>query len=376
MAASLHMSGDRSEVQSVIRACSLLRAFRYKGEVLGLAELVERTGLCKTTVFRLMRSLARGGLAECVEKGGYRSLAAPQASHTVRLGFAAQTDSEFSSQVTQGMERAAALEGVHLITVNNRYSAKRALNNADLLVRRGVNLVIEFQTYERVAPVIASKFLEANIPVIALEIPHPGATYFGANNYQAGLIGGRALGRWAKAHWNSEIEEVLLLELPIAGSLPQLRISGFLAGLRQELHGIDQARITHLDGKGGFERNLELVRKHLRRAPRRRTLIGAINDMAALGALRAFEEAGAANLCAAMGQNGIYEARMELRRRGSRLIGTVAYFPERYGDEVIPLALGILQRKPLPSAVFVKHQLLTAENVDLLYPLDTRERAG
>ncbi len=185
------MRANRDEVQAVIRACSLLKAFRYKGEVLGLAELTERTGLSKTTVFRLMRSLARGGLAECVEKGGYRGLAVPQASRTVRLGFAAQTDSEFSSQVTQGMERAAAREGVHLITVNNRYSAKRALNNADLLIRQNVDLVVEFQTYERVAPIIASKFLEANIPVIALEVPHPGATYFGANNYQAGLIGGR-----------------------------------------------------------------------------------------------------------------------------------------------------------------------------------------
>jgi ribose transport system substrate-binding protein len=52
--------------------------------------------------------------------------------------------------------------------------------------------VLEFQTYERVAPVIASKFLEANTPVVAIEIPHPGATYFGANNYKAGLIGGKA----------------------------------------------------------------------------------------------------------------------------------------------------------------------------------------
>jgi hypothetical protein len=35
-----------------------------------------------------------------------------------------------------------------------------------------------------------------------------------------------------------------------------------------------------------------------------------------------------------------------------------------------------LQRKPLPSAVFVKHQLLTAENVDLFYPLDLRSQAS
>jgi hypothetical protein len=53
-----------------------------------------------------------------------------------------------------------------------------------------------------------------------------------------------------------------------------------------------------------------------------------------------------------------------------RLIGTVAYFPERYGDELLPLALGILEKKLLPPAVFVKHQLLTAKNVDLIYPLD------
>jgi hypothetical protein len=48
----------------------------------------------------------------------------------------------------------------------------------------------------------------------------------------------------------------------------------------------------------------------------------------------------------------------------------VAYFPERYGDELIPLALNILQQRPAPAAIFVKHQLLTPRNVDLVYPLD------
>ena len=34
------------------------------------------------------------------------------------------------------------------------------------------------------------------------------------------------------------------------------------------------------------------------------------------------------------------------------------------------LALGILEKKPVPPAVFVKHQLITPKNVDLVYPLD------
>ena len=357
-------------MQAVIRACGLVRSFRYEGEVLGLNDLVERSGLSKTTVFRLMRSLEKGELVERVGKGAYRSLTHPKTARTVRLGFAAQTDSEFSKLVTASLEAAAAREHVHLVTVNNRYSPQKALSNADLLIREGVDLVIEFQTYERVAPIIASKFVEANIPVIAVEIPHPGATYFGANNYQAGQIGGRALGRWAKEHWNGEVDEILMLELPIAGSLPQLRISGMIAGLRQELREADRIPIVRLDAKGDFERILDVMRRYLRRCSPKRRLVGAINDMAALAALHAFQEAGASHLCAVMGHNGISEARRELRRPGSRLIGTVAYFPERYGDELLPLALGILEKKLLPPAVFVKHQLLTAKNVDLIYPLD------
>ena len=84
----------------------------------------------------------------------------------------------------------------------------------------------------------------------------------------------------------------------------------------------------------------------------------------------------AGQLCAVIGQNAIHEARHELRRPGTRLVGTVAYFPERYGDELIPLALGILQKKPTPSAVFVKHQLITPQNVGLVYPLDEKGSAA
>jgi ribose transport system substrate-binding protein len=361
---------DRTYANAVLRACGVLKAFRHESETLGLVELMERTGLSKTTVFRLVQSLVRGGLVERVGKGVYTSCVRPLANRTFRLGFAAQTDSEFCREVTSGLERAAVRQNVHLIKVNNRYSAREALRNADLLIRENVALVFEYQTYEKVAPIVSSRFISANIPVIAIEIPHPGATYFGANNYQAGLIGGRALGRWAKQNWDGEVEQVLLLELPIAGALPQLRITGVMEALRKEIPGITNTPIVHLDGKGDFEQNLTVIRKFLRRGRARRTLIAGVNDMCALAALRGFEEAGSGHLCAAIGQNAVREARDELRRPATRLIGSVAYFPERYGDQLIPLALSILQKKAAPSAVFVEHQLITPKNVNLLYPLD------
>jgi ribose transport system substrate-binding protein len=364
------MTTRSANVQAVVRACEIVKAFRHEREELLLSDVVERTSLHRTTVFRLLQSLVQGGLLERTARGVYRCPSPPTPARRFRLGFAAQTDSEFSRGVTESLQRAAARERVDLITVNNRYSPKEALRNADLLVQQHVDLVLEFQTYERVAPVISSKFLEARIPVIAIEIPHPGAVYFGANNYQAGLIGGRALGRWAKEHWEGAVEQVMLIGLPIAGPLPALRITGIQDGLRAELPRIPDAPTVHLDGKGDFDQILGVVRRWLRRSPRRRTLVGTVNDMCALAALRAFEEAGAGHLCAVISQNAIRDGRNELRRPGTRLIGTVAYFPERYGDELIPLALNMLENKAVPPATFVKHQLLTPKNVDLIYPLD------
>jgi ribose transport system substrate-binding protein len=367
--------GDRNESQTVLRACEVLKAFRFRGEELCLADVTGRTGLPKTTAFRLLRTLIHGGVIERASSGVYRNCFGPVAAKPYRIGFASQGSAKFAQEVLHSIELVATRENIQLITLDNRYSAKEALRNADLLVKERVDLVLEFQTYERVAPVVASKFLEANTPVIAIEVPHPGATYFGANNYKAGLIAGRALGRWTREHWSGKVEQIVLLELPIAGSLLELRMTGFMDGLRAELPEAANTPTLHLNGRGDFEQVLETMRQFLRRSRARRTLIGTVNDVCALAALRAYEELGASDRIAVASQNCIPEIRHELRRPGTPLIGSVAYFPERYGNEIIPLALNILRKKPMPSAIFVKHQLVTPRNVDLIYPLDER-RAG
>jgi ribose transport system substrate-binding protein len=237
-------------------------------------------------------------------------------------------------------------------------------------VREKVDLVVEFQTDEQVAPIVAAKYREANIPMIAIEIPHPGAIYYGANNYEAGLLGGRYLGRWAKQQWHGEVDEIVLIELKRAGSLPQMRLTGMLVGMKDVCPPLEHCRVTYLDGDGRLGNSFEAMRKHLRISRARRFLVGAINDPSALGALRAFQEAGRTESCAIMGQNASPEGRAELREPGTRLIGSVAYFPEKYGSEIVNVALDILHRRPVPPAVFVKHQLVTPENVNHIYPND------
>ena len=211
--------------------------------------------------------------------------------------------------------------------MDNRYSPKIAQRNADVLVREKVDLVIEFQTDEHVAPIVAAKYREAGIPLIAIEVPHPGATYFGANNYEAGLIGGRHLGRWAKQHWHADVNEIVLMALERAGSLPKMRLTGMLVGMKETCPPLENCQVTYLEGDGKLGESFEAMRRHLRATRAKRFLIGAINDPSALGALRALQEAGRSESCAIMGQNASPEGRAELRTPGTRLIGSVAYFP-------------------------------------------------
>ncbi|PYT96622.1 MAG: LacI family transcriptional regulator [Acidobacteria bacterium] len=362
---------DRYLVKSLVHSSQLLSAFHSPGEALPLKEICARCGLPKTMAFRLLYTLEKCGMIDKVGQNLYQSRIRPWRQRLYRLGYAAQgTDYQFSREVTEGLQRAAAAEGIELICLDNRYSAKIAQRNADLLVREKVDLAIEFQTNEEVAPIVAAKYREAGIPMIAIDIPHPGATYYGANNYEAGLIGGRYLGRWVKELWHSEVDEILLLELKRAGNVPHMRLSGLLVGINLVLPSAASCRVTYLEGDGELGPSFEAVRKHVRFSHSRHVLVGAINDPSALGALRAFQEAGRTENCVVMGQNASPEGRTELRQPKTRFVGSVAYFPERYGESLIRVSLDILNQRPVPPAVFVEHKLITPASVDHYYPND------
>jgi ribose transport system substrate-binding protein len=358
-------------IHSVSHAVDVLRAFTTPAETLRLRDIVSRTGHSTGIAFRLLYTLEKTGMIEKVGINQYRCTLHQQRTRKYKIGYAAQGSSYlFSHQVTAGLKfEADRLQTVELLTLDNRYSPKIAQRNADLFVKERCDLVIEFQTDENVAPIISAKCLQAKIPMIAVEIPHPGAIYFGANNYEAGLIGGRALGRWAKQYWDGQVDEILMLELPRAGTIPRARLTGTVVAIREVLPQLENCPVVYLDGDGCFESSWKAVRKHLRRSVAKRTLISGINDASALGAFRAFEEAGRRSSCAVVGQNASPEGRDEMRR-SPEFIGSVAYFPEKYGEGLLKLAVDILNFKLPPSAVFVPHQLLTPKNVDQFYPND------
>jgi ribose transport system substrate-binding protein len=364
-------TGGSYGVDAILRACNVLHAFHFKGETIALKEIVSRTGLHKATAFRTAQSLVEGGLLEKTQAGQYRSRVHIPARNRVRIGYASMSEnSVFSRDVTDGLRLAAQENDIELIECDNRYSAKVAIRNAEMLVKERVDVAIEVQIHEQVAPIVAQKFHEAKIPLIAVDIPHPGAVFFGGNNYVAGRIAGRALARWAQKRLGGEVDAVLLLALPAAGPIPAARMTGVAVGIKELLPSLDETLVTRLDGKGGYVESMEAVRNFLGRKRLRRILVGTQNDASALGALRALEEAGCAEHSAVVGQNATAAGRAEIRKPNTRMIGSVAFFPELYGKHLVQIALDILAGKPVPPAIFVKHVLIDKSNVDHYYPND------
>jgi ribose transport system substrate-binding protein len=370
--------GHRSyRVEAVARACDILAAFRSGSDVLHLKVIAERTGLNKVTVFRILGTLVEKKLVDRVGPRGYRSRLQPVFEKRYRIGYASQSSVvPFTSVVTDGMVEAAYAANVDLFVLNNSFSPTLALRNADRFIAEGVNLVIESQISTKVAGNLANKFSVAGIPFIALDVPHPGANYFGADNYKAGKIAGQCLGQWAARHWEGEVDQIVFAEQDASGHILDARLTGMYDGILKLLPDCRHAPVFHYSTKGNFENALDAFRRHIRLHAAHRILVGTVNDPTALGALQAFREFGAEDNCAVAGQGACLEAREEMRRRETRFICSVAYFPESYGTRVIRLALDILNGRRVPPAVFIDHELVTPFNVDKIYPNDTLLRTG
>lgn len=290
-----------------------------------------------------------------------------------RIGFGNLADEQmmFARQVRRSLERAARrLANVELLIRDNNLNAQAAVANADWFINHGVDLVIEYQIDVQAGNVVMHKFNQANIPVIAVDIPMPGATFYGADNYWAGYIAGEALGNWVKRHWAGKLDLLLKLEASKAGPVVGARLQGQQNALEAAIGRLNPDQIISIDGPVSMG-EIEPVMTGLVSAlsAEARVAIIAINDDTALGALSVFQKAGRLDQVVAVGQGADRLGRDALRRSDLPFLGSTRYAPESYGDYLLDLALKILRGEPVPPAVYNQHDFITRENVDRYYPL-------
>lgn len=304
----------------------------------------------------------------------YAQGACPTAKDKYKIGFANLTDSvDFTKAVEASMKAAAAKAGnIDLVVANNNLDGATALNNAENFVAQGVDGVVEFQTDEKFGNVIMNLFQSQTpaIPVIAIDIPMPGATFFGANNYKAGRMAGEAGGDYINKNWGGKVDYILVLELPQSGPIPAARMQGQVEGIQAKLKDkVPDANIIRLDSKNTQDVAFKAVSDALSKIPQDAKIIAVeINDDTAQGTAAALEAAGRAKNSIVVGQGAVESGLTEMIKPNSLYLGATAYFPERYGDKIIPAMLDLLNCKPVPPAIYVDHVFVTKDNICEVIP--------
>ena len=89
-------------------------------------------------------------------------------------------------------------------------------------------------------------------------------------------------------------------------------------------------------------------------------LITAINDQTATGALRAVQGAnrGGDSIVVGMGAD-----ELDTMMNEPEFIASVGYFPERYGNYLIPMPLSNLANNPVDEVVLMNHVMVSPSNI-------------
>jgi ribose transport system substrate-binding protein len=342
------------------KALDVIELLEQNHSQVSLEDVFQKTQISKTSVYRILKTLVHRGYVAQTQNGLYRLVSRPR---RLRFGFAAQSaEMPFSQAVVQSVTAAAAASGVELLLLDNRYDPDVAIQNAEEFVAKRVDLAIEFQVEEAVAPRVAHIFKKADIPLVAIDVPHPNATYFGVDNFEVGYEAGSLLAHYALRKWKGKVDRVLGVGFSEAGSFVQSRITGAFDGIRARLKEIPADRFTQIEGRGMREPSRLAVTDFLRGDHKgEHILVAAATDSSALGILDAARALGREEEFAIAGQDCIPEVMEEMRSGKGALIGSVSHEVESYGPRLIQIGIALLRGHTVPPYNYVRHRVVTPE---------------
>lgn len=345
------------------KALDVLEFLEQNHSHVTLEDVYQRTGIAKTSVYRILKTLVHRGYVAQAQDGLYRLVSRPR---RLRFGLAIQSgEMPFSIAVAQSVTTAAASAGVELLLLDNLYDPEKAVLNAEEFVRRRVDLVLEFQVTEHAAPRVAHILKRAEIPLVAVDVPHPNATYFGVDNFEVGYEAGTLLAGHALQHWNGKVDWVLGVGLSEAGSFVESRIIGAFDAIRERLATIPPQRFRRFEGRGMRQPSQQVVAEFLRGQRKgQRILVATATDSSALGVLDTARKTGREADFAIVGQDCIPEVIAEMRSPNSALIGSISHEAASYGPRLIQLGIALLRGNTVPPYNYVRHRVVTRETLD------------
>jgi hypothetical protein len=276
-------------------------------------------------------------------------------------------------EVRESFVLAARAHPVEMVFYDNQRDDGRAVANAEAAIARKVDLYIQYHR-GTANTVVAEKLKAAQIPLLALNYPIAGAPIYTVDNVAAGRVAGEALAQFAGRSWRGQpVAAAVIGNLSATTDRVPERARGVAEALAQRLPAV---RVATLDTKGNPAQVGPLLGKFLGGQSRGKLLLAATDDATALAVKAAVEAAGRVQDAAIVSHgvdrsiHGGMNDRKEIdpTNRGSIVIGSVAFYLDRYGYDVLPLAMRMLRGEAVPPRVVTRHTLITAANVFIEYP--------
>jgi len=331
------------------------------------------------SIASLSRSrLVRGAIAAAVASFAVAvGAAAPERRYVVAFanateepGVSVEGTGFTGADIRESFILAARTLPIDLVFYDNRGDDARAIANAEAAIARKVDLYVQYHRGAAGNAGAAQKLKAAGISVLAVNEAVPGAPLYGLDNAAAGRIAGDALAQFAVRTWAGQPTVAAVIGRVSTNSE---RVQGVAEALRKRLPNV---RVSMLETQGNPAQAAPLLGPLLAAHPTSKLLIAATDDATALAVKAAVEAAGRARDAAIVGHgvdrsiHGGANDRKELdpTNRAGIVLGSVAFYLDRMGYQVLPLALRMLRGEAVPARTATPHKLITPANVFAEYP--------
>ena len=276
----------------------------------------------------------------------------------------------FAIPIAKGIAKLAKDLGLKLIYCDAEFKPEKAISCAEILASQKPDFVIAGNWQGGAAAAIMAIFDKAKIPAASIDVSHPNAIFFGASNYASGVVGGKAAGEYAKATWDCKDVWVFMGENLEEGEAADLRLVGFADGVQEVCGALPADRIQRMRlSAGTADQAITVTTDWLTAHPEAKHILsGTIDDERANGMAKAFAATKRDGMVVGQGCDSVGIAVVKMAPASeNRFLGCAAYYPEKYGDYLVSIALDVMAGKAVPQEIHMEHTFLDHDTIGTVY---------
>ena len=261
----------------------------------------------------------------------------------VRVAFANFNDEHsFGAIVLRGVQAAAKQRpDIEMIYYDNKSDAARSVENARAAAVVKPDVYIGYNVNPATNPQIGRVLKDAGIPILSVQTRVPDTPIFAVDNAKSGYEACRGLSQEAKKRWGPKPPVIFLLPYPEGGPLFLERTDNCKKAIAEAFPG---APIQEQSTKNDAGHARAVTTDTLTRNAGQKVMIWAHVDSMAIAALTAARNANREGDVLVSATGGEAAVLPEIRKPNGVYVGTFSFFPERWGQDILELAVKVARK--------------------------------